>query len=325
MATDVANFIKNCRTCQQMKTQPNEARFEFLHQFPAPHFPFQRVHVDIVGPILKGINDACYILVSVCTFSKFIIASPLRDQSAKSVTRAFIDDVISKHGVPETTFSDNGAQFTGKHFQALSRAFGFTHHTVAPYHPAGNGAVERQNRTLGTALSCIAAENGNKWPEFLQMAVFAINNSVHSSVGQTPFFILRGRDPMTPIDVTMHTRPAHVPIDIHQYSEQLSKQIQSAWTKAEEINHQETVRQHNQTDNVNKAVSHECYVGQLVLIKEQRFRGKLAPKWNGPFRIVQIMKPNVMIRDLQNETQPFKIHINQIKPFFNDFILPLRK
>ena len=69
-------------------------------------------------------------------------------------------------------------------------------------------------------------------------------------------------------------------------------------------------------------------VGQLVLRPvdwaKKENRHKFGPQWQGPYRIIQINRPNVLLRELSEEARPFKIHMNKLKAFVETYTLPFR-
>ena len=63
------------------------------------------------------------------------------------------------------------------------------------YHPETNGQTERTNQTLEHYLRCFINYQQDDWVDFLHLAEFAYNNSVHSSTGYSPFFANTGSHP----------------------------------------------------------------------------------------------------------------------------------
>ncbi|KAG3173190.1 hypothetical protein PI124_g7138 [Phytophthora idaei] len=64
-------------------------------------------------------------------------------------------------------------------------------------HPQTDGQTERVNRVLGDLLKSYA-HSFQQWGDCLPMAEFAINNSVHTSTGHTPFCVNAMRHPHLP-------------------------------------------------------------------------------------------------------------------------------
>uniref|UniRef100_A0A914ZC18 Uncharacterized protein n=1 Tax=Panagrolaimus superbus TaxID=310955 RepID=A0A914ZC18_9BILA len=104
--------------------------------------------------------------------------------------------------------------------------------------------------------------------------------------------------------------------------------LQNSWRIVEEniINAQETYA--TNADINRKATEKKLHIGQLVLrqidSKPKDQKHKLAPIWKGPYRVIQIIRPNAVIKELKEEAAPFKIHINKLKAFIEPYVLPFR-
>ena len=67
--------------------------------------------------------------------------------------------IFSRHGIPETLFSDNGPQFDDSNeFQHFAADWGFQHITSSPKYPESNGEVERAVQTMKMLLKKSADE-----------------------------------------------------------------------------------------------------------------------------------------------------------------------
>ena len=151
------------------------------------------VAVDIlkVPPSLQG-NQ--YILVAQDYFSKWPFAWPMADQKAERIVRILRDHVFTVVGPPERLHSDQGRNFESHILTELCRAFNITKSRTTPYHPMGDGLVERMNRTLLSLLRTYTQQQGD-WEEHLQLLLFIYRTTKHSSTGLSPHEILFGHNP----------------------------------------------------------------------------------------------------------------------------------
>ena len=78
-----------------------------------------------------------------------------------------LEEMFSRHGLPESMTSDNGPQFITSEFAAYMEHQGIRHHRVNAKWPQANGEVERQNRSLLKRIQIAHAENKN-WKKELK-------------------------------------------------------------------------------------------------------------------------------------------------------------
>ena len=69
------------------------------------------------------------------------------------------------------------------------------------------------NRTLGQLLRAIIKKNVKSWDESLPHVEFAYNRVVHSSKHYSPFEIVYGFNPLTPLDLSPLPLEEHVNFD----------------------------------------------------------------------------------------------------------------
>ena len=68
-------------------------------------------------------------------------------------------------------------------------------------HPQNNGQTEVVNKTLSTLLRTLIHKNLKTWEDCLPFIEFAYNRSVHSTTNMSPFEIVYGFNPLTPLDL----------------------------------------------------------------------------------------------------------------------------
>ncbi len=102
--------------------------------------------------------------------------------------------------LPDTVLTDRGAVFTGKVFRKTGELFGCGQITTTPYHPQGNGVVERLHGTLKPMLAK-ARLRGIDWVRFLPIALFALRQMPHRDSGLSPFDLVYGFQVRGPLDL----------------------------------------------------------------------------------------------------------------------------
>ena len=86
--------------------------------------PFQRLSWDIMGPLPTTYCGHKYILVVTDLFSKWVEAFPLAATDSVTLAKILTDEVICRHGVPESLHSDKGANFVSEVIRSLCTNLG---------------------------------------------------------------------------------------------------------------------------------------------------------------------------------------------------------
>jgi len=99
----------------------------------------------------------------------------------------------------------------------LCRLRGVHQNRTTPYHPQGNGVVERNNRMLGDALrSLLLGRAQEKWDVVLPQVMRPYRSTPHTSTGETPNLLMLGRETRVPDHPTYHIPEQDY--SIHEYA-----------------------------------------------------------------------------------------------------------
>ena len=113
--------------------------------------PFDRIGVDIIQ-LPRSRQGNQYAAVFVDYLTKWPEAFPVPDQSAATVARLLIEDIIARHGVPAEILSDRGRTFLSGLIKEVERLVGFHKVNTSAYHPHTDGVIKRFNKTLTAML-----------------------------------------------------------------------------------------------------------------------------------------------------------------------------
>ncbi|KAE9140019.1 hypothetical protein PF010_g355 [Phytophthora fragariae] len=163
--------------------------------------PFSLLVVDAVGPLPETERGNKYILVFVDYFTRWAEAFAVGALDSITFVDAMVNGVVSRHGVPSRLLSDNGRNFTSDVAKSFYQTLGIKKLFGAAYHPQTQGLVERFNGTLIGMLMMHVDEAQTDWDVYLPRVLFAYRTAYHEALGDTPFFMLYGRDPVLPLDV----------------------------------------------------------------------------------------------------------------------------
>ncbi|GJQ93323.1 putative reverse transcriptase domain-containing protein [Tanacetum coccineum] len=188
----------------------------------------------------------------------------------ETLTRLYIKEIVSRHGVPISIISDRGSHFTSRFWQSLQSA-------------------------LGTQLDMSTERH-------LQLVEFSYNNSYHASIKASPFEALYGRKCRSPI-CWAEVRDVQLtgPEIIHETTEkivQIQQRLQAARDR------------------------------QRSVIRFKK-RGKVNPRYIGPFKILERIGPVAYKLELPEELSNVHstFHISNLKKCLSDesLVIPMKE
>jgi hypothetical protein len=213
----------------QTKKGSRPIKYETSLRPTIPNAINARVGIDLIGPLPLTENARCqYLCVMIDYFSKWPEAIPIRNKSAESVARAIYLGWYCRHGIPFEIHTDQGPEFTNDLLRKINARMGVEARFTTPYNPQSNGEVERFNRTLINSLSAYVTHNPGTWDKYLHGALFAYRTTVHPATGETPFFLMHGREARIPLDVIRSSAPKLLE-DIQQFKSKLTVDLQRAY------------------------------------------------------------------------------------------------
>ena len=154
--------------------------------------------MDFIGP-MPGPPSARFGLVLCDLYSRWPEVALCADATASTVVE-FLSSLFSREGLPEEIISDNGPQFRSAELRNFLRSVGVKQVFSSPYSPQTCGMVERLNRTVKGAFQT-ARLSGQSQASFLRTFLREYRTTKHPATGCTPFFLMRGREMRTALDV----------------------------------------------------------------------------------------------------------------------------
>lgn len=200
IGSDVTRFCRSCDACQKTIQKGRVTKVP-LGEMPIMETPFQRVAVDLIGPIAP-ISDRGhrYVLTMVDYATRYPEAIALQRIDTESVAEAMLE-VFCRLGFPSEILSDRGSQFTSDVMRELSRLIRVKQLFTTPYNPKCNGLCERANGTLKSMLKKMCQERPRDWDRYLPAVLFAYREVPQASTGFSPFELLYGRTVRGPMQV----------------------------------------------------------------------------------------------------------------------------
>ena len=195
--------------------------------------PFDHVGVDMIQ-FPKSYHGNQYAIVFIDYLTKWPEVFATSDQTAITIARLLVKNVISRHGVPAELLSDRGTAFLSRLMQAVCEVMGVHKVNTTAYHPQTDGLVERFNRTLTNMLAKTVERSGRDWDARLPYVLFAYRSSIQESTKESPFFLLYRRDPRLPTEEALSPPQIRQVLDIDDYRSELTTGFSEAWKLAQE-------------------------------------------------------------------------------------------
>ena len=200
MKHDVNRICAKCITCKRAKSRV--LPHGLYTPLPVPSEPWIDISMDFVLGLPRSKRGMDSIFVVVDRFSKMahFIACHKTDD-ATYVADLFFKEIVRLHGVPRTIVSDRDTKFLSHFWRVLWGKLGTKLLFSTACHPQTDGQTEVVNRTLSQLLRTVIQKNLKNWEDCLPFIEFAYNRSVHSSTDYSPFEIVYGFNPLTPLDL----------------------------------------------------------------------------------------------------------------------------
>ncbi|KAJ1592541.1 hypothetical protein NDA15_005270 [Ustilago hordei] len=252
-----------------------------------PDRPWGSISLDFIEglPPSKKYDSKTYdsILVIVDRLTKFAILAPThKTVTAKQTAVLLYGHMVRLFGYPDHMVSDRGRQFISGAWKAFAEQMGVKHSLSTAYHPQTDGQTERVNQVIEQYLRMYCNYEQNDWANLLDTAAFVYNNTVHNSIGVSPFFACYGWNPKAHPDIPQRlgvNDPGRFEylMDGEERCKYLQEQIREAQRRS--------VNQYNR-----KHKDIEFKVGDMVYInrrnwKTRRPTPKLDTRFAGPYPV----------------------------------------
>ncbi|GJV48719.1 reverse transcriptase domain-containing protein [Tanacetum coccineum] len=182
MKAIIAEYVGKCLTCSRVKAECQKPS-GLLVQPEIPMWKWERITMDFITKLPKTSNEHDTIWVIVDRLTKSAHFIPTREtDSMETLTRLYIKEIVSRHGVPISIILDRDSHFTSRFWQSLQSALGTQLDMSTAYHPKTDGQSERTIQTLEDMLRACVIDFGKGWERHLPLVEFSYNNSYHASI-----------------------------------------------------------------------------------------------------------------------------------------------
>lgn len=305
MKKQITDKVRTCVQCQTKKLTRVKTK-EPMIITDTPLVTFDKVSMDIVGPLPITTQNNEYILTIQDQLSKYSLAVPLCKTDSRTIATALIDHLITKFGAPKSILTDQGRNLTSSLIKNIAKKFQIKQIRTTAFRPQSNGSIERSHHVLTEYLKQYIHDT-NDWDQWISLAMFSYNTSTHESTNFTPHELVYGKIARMP--------SAHDIIDNHddytytdyllELYDRLNTIREIARTKLIESKYRNKRYYDRKMNPVDIAVGTQVY-----LIKEPK-RGKLDNQYTGPYEVLEILGKNNVRLSFNNRDRI--VHMDKLK------------
>jgi hypothetical protein len=314
LRADVATYVQQCDTCMMIKGPTKKPKAPLGDMTTGA--PWDRLSIDIMGPLPESSQGNKYILVVTDYFTKWVEIFAIPDQQAETCANILLNEVFARYGCPYDLHSDQGRNFTGEIFTELCKVLQIRKTRTTPYHPSGNGQVERFNRTLIRMIKAYLKGEQENWDRNLGCLAGAYRASVHESTGFTPNMLMFGRETRLPIELMFCPPEGNTSETYGGFAHHIRERLDRAHHLCRNQLQAKGQRQRESYDA--KSTLRKFQLGDLVwfaaFTEDKNLAPKLRRKYTGPAVITN--KLNDLVYQIQiNKKDKRVVHHDKLLPY----------
>jgi len=177
------------------------------------------------------------------------------------------------------------------------------------YHPQTNGQVEQFNRMLKAMIAKFVNGRQDNWDIDLPAFLYAYRTSPHKSTGHTPNKAMLGRAPPSKARVATKSILMEEWVQELCIAQEEARKLISANIEKEQQDQVESMPHRLRTWEAVDQVMLQAYC------KGKGWSKKLSKKRTGPYTIIEVRSPQVVVLKEPNSRYWLTINVKQINPF----------
>ena len=178
MKADIKHYTTKVCKClkQRCPSKPPRAPMQSIVMTQ----PFEVIALDFLH-LERSSGGFEYVLVIMDHFMHYS-SCPTWDKSGKTAATKLYDDFILRFGFPGRIHHDQGGEFENQLATSLENLCGIKHSGNTPYHPQGNGMVEKFNQMLLAMLRTLPDTKKSNWNNYVNKLTHAYNTTKHAVI-----------------------------------------------------------------------------------------------------------------------------------------------
>ncbi len=313
MHEEITKFVNSCDQCARNKVNRHK-RYDLLRPLEIPDRPWKSIEIDFLCGLPES-KKYTVIMVVVDRFSKMIHLIPFKEiPNAEETAKAFIKHIFRLHGLPEEIFTDRGSQFTSALWLELMDKLWIRPKIATTDHHETVGQVERCNSFIEQYLRCYSrAFFHDDWVEWLHLAEFVYNNTIHESTKQSPFFINYGFNP--PIDDVFLLNGTNSNFKYIQNVGDNFPLVKEVLFRSQELYKRQADKRRMKAPELKENQKVWIHAPPVFATTENP---KLAPRKYGPYKVLEVLNNGNYKIDISKSPFPKHhpvFHISELEPY----------
>jgi hypothetical protein len=281
---EVEQFIRRCEPCKR-----EHKVIHYNHPAIANRVTgiFHKIGMDLTFgfPEVNGFHGFLNIVEYL---SGYVYTIPIITKTDDEIC-LLVWNYICIFGPPRIILTDQGNEFNNHLLNFLLNKIKVHHLITSAYNPRVDGKVERYNYLIAESLrKCMDGESDKtKWVQWLSFVTLAFNSKFHTRTGFTPYELIFGRKMNT--FESWHADPEVDEAEsLANRSAEIKRMVEESHVSAIDRIKQAQVSQKKQQDNNQNVQFEQLEVGSIVYVKTMGIQSKMAPRYRGPFKVVQV-------------------------------------
>jgi len=132
MKLEIQKYIQECRNCQLKKLTRTKTRQPMILT-DTPGIAFDKISMDIVGPLPITEDGHSYILTIQDLLTKYLVAIPLKQATSAEIAEALVEKFINLYTAPKAWITDQGSNFLSNVMRHIAHKYKISTYKTSAY------------------------------------------------------------------------------------------------------------------------------------------------------------------------------------------------
>jgi hypothetical protein len=167
-----------------------------LTTFSITKNPFEEIALDFADLLPPTARRNDFLLNITDRLTKVVVPVPCSQSTSKyDLAHTLFHVIFCRFGIPLVLISDRDPRIDNEFFSRLASFQGTSQRLTSAHRPQGNGQAEGTKQEIVTKLKMYCSSYPHDWDQKVFRLAYAYNTTVHTVLGETPFYCLHGYHP----------------------------------------------------------------------------------------------------------------------------------